>query len=235
MLGGRLVELAGGEVQGGVAVAMLADGGGHFGLGGVQPAAELARDAGARLVTGGADLFEGLGGLVEVEQVVGLFPGGEGEQGGVFGFASGGGGGLEAIPRGSELAGVDGLPSGEGGGVAQDQGKVLAAAGGEGVVQGVGELGDVGFEFGGDGGGAEPAVELADGLGLVPKYLDQRFVDVAGGGEAAHKVVGLAGVAAGGRLLCLAVDGLAGCDAQQEAGVVGHVEAVGYPVSPIPI
>ena len=102
------------------------------------------------------------------------------------GFEGGGGGGLEVVPRGVQVAGVDGLPSGEGGGVGQDQGEVLAAARDEGVVQAVVELGDVGVELGGDGGGAEPAVELADGLGLVLEELDDGVIDVAGAGDAAQ-------------------------------------------------
>lgn len=86
-------------------------------------------------------------------------------------FAGGGRGGLEVVPRGGEVAGVDGLPPGEGGGVGQDQGELLAAAWGEGVTQAVLELSDVGGELGRECGSTDPAVKLADGLGLVLKKL----------------------------------------------------------------
>ena len=65
-------------------------------------------------------------------------------------------------PCGCEVASVDGLPSGECGGVGEDQGEMLAAAGGERVVQAVLKLSDVGIELRGDSGGAEPAVKQAD-------------------------------------------------------------------------
>ncbi len=80
----------------------------------------------AGLVVDGADLVESLAGLAEVEQDVGLLPGGEGQERAVFGFAGGGGRELEPVPRRGEVAHVDRLPSGECCRVGQDQGEPLA-------------------------------------------------------------------------------------------------------------
>lgn len=183
LFGGGLAELAGGQVERGMTVGVQVDGGGHLGFGGVEPAAELAGDTGGGLVTDGADLLQGLGGLAEVQQDIGLLPGSERQEGVVPGFAGGGGGGLEVVPCGGGLGGVDGLPSSQGGSVGQDQGEPLAAPGGKGVVEAVLELADVGGQLGGDGGGAEPAVELADVLRLVLEELGNGVVDVAGAGS----------------------------------------------------
>ena len=189
---GAVADFGGGQVEGAVAVAVLAGGGGHLAFGGAEPAAHLVRDGGVGLVVDGADLVEGFGGLAEVEQDVCLFPGGEGEQAVVVGFAGGGGGGLEVVPGGGQAAHVDGLPSGQGGGVGQDGGELLAPVGAQGVAQAGAEMGDVGFELGGDRGGAEPAVEQPDGVGLLLQYLDDRVVDVAGAGDLAQQLALLA-------------------------------------------
>jgi hypothetical protein len=70
------------------------------------------RDGGVGLGVGGPDHGQGLGGAVQVEQDVGLLPGGEGEQAGVCGFAGGGGGALEVGPGAGQAVHVDGLSSG---------------------------------------------------------------------------------------------------------------------------
>ena len=63
-------------------------------------------------VVGGPDHGQGLGRAVQVQQHVGLFPRGEGEQARVTGFAGSGGGTLEVGPGAGQAAHVDGLPSG---------------------------------------------------------------------------------------------------------------------------
>ena len=185
---GAVAEFGAGLVQGTVTVTVLTAGGGHLAFGGAQPAAHLMRDGGVGLVVDGADLVEGFGGLAEVEQDVCLFPGGEGEQAVVVGFAGGGGGGLEVVPGGVHAAHVDGLPPGERGGVGQHGGELLAPVGHQGVVQADGQMADVGFELGRDRGGAEPAVQEPDGVGLLLQDLHYCGVDVAGAGELAQQV-----------------------------------------------
>ena len=88
----RAADLAGSEVQGDAAVVLLADCGGHLGLGGVEPAAEPSGNGVAGMVVDGPDLLQGLGRLTQIEQNVSLLPGGEGQQGSVAGLAGGGGG-----------------------------------------------------------------------------------------------------------------------------------------------
>jgi len=68
---------------------------------------------------------------VQIQQDVGLFPGGEGEQAGVTCFAGRGGGAFEVCPGAWQASQVDGLPSGQGGGVGQDRGELLAVSPGE--------------------------------------------------------------------------------------------------------
>ena len=121
---------------------------GHLGFGRAEPAADLVRDGGVGLVVGGADHGECFGRAVQVEQDVGLLPGGEGEQAGVTCFAGGGGGALEVFPGAGQAAHVDGLPSGQGGGVGQDRGELLAVPGAQGVAQAGLDVADVGFELG---------------------------------------------------------------------------------------
>ena len=65
------------------------------------------------LLVGGPDHGQGFGRAVQVQQHVGLFPRGEGEQARVSGFAGGGGGALEVGPGAGQAAHVDGLPSGQ--------------------------------------------------------------------------------------------------------------------------
>ena len=126
---GAVVEFGRGLVERTVAVHSPADGGGHFAFGGAEPSAHLVRDGGAGLVVDGADFVQAFGGLAEVHEDVGLFPGGEREQAVVICFAGGGGGGLEVPPGGGQAAHVDGLPSGQGGSVGQDGGEVLTLPG----------------------------------------------------------------------------------------------------------
>src|ERR1039457_6790040 len=69
-----VADLRGGEVEGVAAGALLPGGGGHLGLGGAEPRADLVRDGGVSLVVGGPDHVEGLGGVTEVEQDIRLLP-----------------------------------------------------------------------------------------------------------------------------------------------------------------
>ncbi len=105
-------DFAGGQVEGTAAFGFKPSGGGHFGLGGQEPAAYLVRYRGAGFLIGGLDHCEGLGWLLEVKQDVGLFSCGEGKQAVVGGLAGGPGSALEVCPCPGEAAHVDGLPSG---------------------------------------------------------------------------------------------------------------------------
>ena len=198
---GAVVEFGAGLVERPVAVAVPADRGGHFAFGGAEPSAHLMGDGGAGLVVDGADFVQAFGGLAEVHEHVGLFPGGEREQAVVVGFAGGGGGGLEVPPGGGQAAHVDGLPSGQGGSVGQDGGEVLAPAGVQGVAQADGDVGDVGFELGRDGRRAEPAVQQPDGVGFLLEDLDDRGVDVAGAGDLPQQLALLLPALGGHRLV----------------------------------
>ena len=50
------------------------------------------------------------------------------------------------------------------------------------------QMADMGFELGRDRGGAEPAVQEPDGVGLLLQDLHDGGVDVAGAGELAQQV-----------------------------------------------
>ena len=87
---------------------------------------------------------------------------------------------------------------------------------------------DVGFELGGDGGGAEPTVQQPDGIGLVLEDLDNRGVDVAGAGDPAQQLR-LAWSRAGSRAWAGLAAGCPAATAEADAGVIGHAEPVGDP------
>jgi hypothetical protein len=193
--GGGVADFLGGAVQGGAAGGFLPGGGGHFGFGGAEPAADLVRDGLVGFVVGGADHGEGFGGTVQIQQDVGLLPGGEREQAGVVCFAGGGGGAFEVGPGVGQACHVDGLPSGQGGGVGQDGGELLAVPGAQGVAQAGLDVGDVGFELARDGGSAEAAVQEPDRVGFALQDADHAAVDAAGRGDLPEQVGVLAGPA----------------------------------------
>jgi hypothetical protein len=60
------------------------------------------------------------------------------------------------------------------------------------VAQAGADVGDLGFEFGRDGGGAKPAVQEPDGVGFLLEYLDDRGIDVASTGDLAQQFALLA-------------------------------------------
>jgi hypothetical protein len=132
-------------------------------------------------------------------------------------------------PCSGQATHVDGLPSGQRGSIGQDSGELSAPVRAQGVVQAGGEVDDVGFQFRRDCGCAEPAVEQADGVGFLLQNLDDRGVDVAGAGDLAQQLALLAAIPGGRfRIWAGARNGLGG-DAEQDAGMFGHVEAVGDP------
>src|ERR1035441_2132864 len=63
----------------------------------------------------------------------------------------------------------------------------------QGVAQAGLDVGDVGFEFACDGGGAEAAVQEPDGVGFALQDADHAAVDAAGGGDLPEQVGVLAG------------------------------------------
>ena len=188
-----MADLLGGAVEGVAAGRLLPRCCGHLCFGGAEPAADLVRDGGAGLLVGGPDHGQRFGRAVQVQQDVGLFPGGEGEQAGVSGFAGGGGGALEVGPGAGQAAHVDGLPSGQRGGVGQGPGELLAVPGAQGVPQAGLDVADVGFQLARDGGGAEAAVQEPDVVGLALQDADDGAVDAAGRGDLPEQLGVLAG------------------------------------------
>ena len=131
------------------------------------------------------------------------------------------------VPGAGEAAHVDGLPSGQGRGVGQDGGELLAVARAQGIAQAGLDLADVGLQLGGDGGGAEAAVQQPDRVGLALQGTDHDGVDVARGGDLPQQVGLLSRPGARGSGWPGGGPDLAGCQAHREPGRVGHVQAVG--------
>jgi hypothetical protein len=123
-----VADLAGGQVKGVTAGALLPDLGSHFRFGSAESCAHWVRDRGVRLVIGGSDDIKGFGGVAEIEQDICLLACCEREEAFVSGFAGGGGGVLEVIPGGGQAAHVDGLPPSQGSGVGENACELLAAA-----------------------------------------------------------------------------------------------------------
>ena len=122
---------------------------------------------------------------------------------------------------------VDGLPSGQRRGVGQCPGELLAVARAQGVPQAGFDVADVGFQLARDGGRAEAAVQEPDVVGLALEDADDGAVDAAGRGDLPEQFGVLAGAGRCGAAWLRAGRELAGREAKEDAGVVGHAEAVG--------
>ncbi len=92
------------------------------------------------------------------------------------------------------------------------------------MVQAGVQVGDVGVELVGDGGGAEPAVQQADRVGFLLQDGDDGVVEIAGAGDLAQQVVIVAFAKCGADWWWRS--DLGGANAEPHAGEVGHAQAV---------